>query len=69
MTGLTYTLLGDGTSDRLLDYPIRWRRPGSSVGRADFSPLKAAPAFATFLLALESALIELGHLKNAHEAH
>lgn len=24
MSGLTYTLLGDGTSDRLLDYPIRW---------------------------------------------
>ncbi len=24
MTGLTYTLLGDGSSDRLLDYPIRW---------------------------------------------
>lgn len=24
MTGLTYTLLGDGTSDRLLEYPIRW---------------------------------------------
>lgn len=24
MNGLTYTLLGDGTSDRLLDYPIRW---------------------------------------------
>jgi hypothetical protein len=24
VTGLTYTLLGDGTSDRLLDYPLRW---------------------------------------------
>lgn len=24
MSGLTYTLLGDGTSDRLLEHPIRW---------------------------------------------
>lgn len=24
MIGLTYTLLGDGPSDRLLEYPIRW---------------------------------------------
>lgn len=24
MRGLTYTLIGDGTSDRLLDYPVRW---------------------------------------------
>lgn len=24
MKGLRYTLLGDGPSDRLLDYPIRW---------------------------------------------
>lgn len=24
MTGLTYTLLGDGPSDRLLEYPVRW---------------------------------------------
>lgn len=24
MTGLTYTLIGDGTSDRLLEHPIRW---------------------------------------------
>lgn len=32
MSGLTYTLLGDGSSDRLLDYPIRWVLADLRVG-------------------------------------
>ncbi len=32
MSGLTYTLLGDGTSDRLLDYPVRWALARFGVG-------------------------------------
>jgi hypothetical protein len=32
VSGLTYTLLGDGTSDRLLEYPIRWALASMGVG-------------------------------------
>ncbi len=32
MSGLVYTLLGDGPSDRLLDHPIRWALASMGVG-------------------------------------
>ena len=32
MSGLTYTLLGDGPSDRLLDFPVRWALTALGVG-------------------------------------
>lgn len=32
MKGLTYTLLGDGSSDRVLDHPVRWALASMGVG-------------------------------------
>ncbi len=44
MTGLTYTLLGDGSSDRLLDHPIRWAlsKLGVSVELGQWADLRLA---------------------------
>lgn len=44
MKGLTYTLLGDGPSDQLLDYPIRWalRKMGVGVEFGQWADLRYA---------------------------
>jgi hypothetical protein len=44
VTGLTYTLLGDGSSDRLLDQPIRWAlsKLGVSVELGQWADLRMA---------------------------
>ncbi|MBX3250570.1 MAG: hypothetical protein KF901_25560 [Myxococcales bacterium] len=49
MTRLRYTLLGDGTSDRMLQYPIRWALASRNVALeqeswADFTHVKTRPA-------------------------
>ena len=57
-------LHGRRLQKRKAEFPQMRARTAELI--TDFAPLRAAPAFATFLSALESALIELGHLKN-HE--
>lgn len=44
MKGLSYTLLGDGRSDRVLDFPIRWalRSIGVPVERGEWADLSGA---------------------------
>ncbi len=41
MKGLRYTLLGDGPSDRLLDFPIKWalHREGVLIDQAQWADL------------------------------
>jgi hypothetical protein len=59
--GLTYTLLGDGSSDRLLDYPIRWALTslGVSVELGQWADLRYASPRPTTLPDRARAALEL----------
>jgi len=70
MRGLLYTLLGDGPSDRLLDYPIKWalRREEVRIDKAQWADLTSLRAKPVGLAARVRAALDLypAHLLFVH---